>query len=65
MEPCVSCRRYKQRGTPALEADNVFHHLTYGDVDVAAIADPRERAALEAQVPCMPQLPLDCAEVLS
>jgi len=27
----------------------VFHHLTYGDVDVAAIADARERAALEAQ----------------
>ncbi len=46
----LACGRYKQRGAPAVEADNVFHHLTYGDVDVAAIADVRERAALEAQV---------------
>lgn len=52
-----SCGRYKQRGAPAVEADNVFHHLTYGDVDVAAIADPRERAALEAQVSSMTPLP--------
>ncbi len=45
----LACGRYKQRGAPAAEANNVFHHLTYGDVDVAAIADARERAALEAQ----------------
>ena len=35
----------------------MFHHLTYGDVDVAAIEDPRERAALEAQVSSMTPLP--------
>ncbi len=45
--------RYKQRGARAVEANNVFHHLTYGDVDVAAIEDPQERAALEAQVRLM------------
>lgn len=47
------CGRYKQRGARAVEANNVFHHLTYGDVDVAAIEDPQERAALEAQVRLM------------
>ena len=47
------CGRYKQRGARAVEANNVFHHLTYGDVDVAAIEDPQERAALEAQVRVM------------
>ena len=43
---------YKQRGAQAEAANNVFHHLTYegaaGDID--ALADPQERAALEAQV---------------
>ena len=41
----------KQRGEAALEADNLFHPLTYeGAVDLDAVEDPRERAALEAQV---------------
>lgn len=43
---------YKQKGAAAEAADNVFHHLTYEGAarDIDAIADPRERAALEAQV---------------
>ena len=41
----------KQQGEAALEADNLFHPLTYeGAVDLDAVEDPRERAALEAQV---------------
>ncbi|KAG5190431.1 BEACH domain-containing protein [Tribonema minus] len=40
----------KQRGAAALDADNLFYHLTYeGNVDLDAIDDPRERAALESQ----------------
>ena len=35
-----------------MAADNVFHPLCYeGAVDFAAIQDPRERLAKEAQVP--------------
>lgn len=50
---CVSLlpRRFKQSGQAAVEADNVFHHLTYeGSVDVESIADRRERMALESQI---------------
>lgn len=44
-------RRYKQSGPEADAADNVFHRLTYeGAVDLEAIADPRERRALESQI---------------
>lgn len=48
----LSFCRYKQKGAEAEAADNVFHHLTYEGAapDIDAIADPRERAALEAQV---------------
>lgn len=30
----------EQRGEAAIEADNLFHPLTYGDIDVDAIEDP-------------------------
>ncbi len=48
--------RYKQRGPEAEAADNVFHHLSYEGAarDIDAVADPRERAALEAQVQRLP-----------
>jgi hypothetical protein len=40
-----------QRGQAAVEADNVFRHTAYeGGVDIEAVADPTERAALEMQV---------------
>ena len=43
--------RYKQRGQEAIEADNLFHYLTYeGSVDVEAEMDPGQRAAFEAQI---------------
>ncbi|KAF2203647.1 beach-domain-containing protein [Delitschia confertaspora ATCC 74209] len=37
---------FKQRGDAAVEATNVFHHLTYqGAIDLDAITDPMQRAA--------------------
>ncbi|CAI2171444.1 16368_t:CDS:10 [Funneliformis geosporum] len=37
---------YKQLGPPAVEAINVFHHLSYeGAIDLDAITDPVERSA--------------------
>ncbi|CAG8480599.1 18870_t:CDS:10, partial [Gigaspora margarita] len=37
---------YKQQGQPAVEAVNVFHHLSYeGAIDLDAISDPVERSA--------------------
>ena len=40
-----------QQGAEAVKRHNVFHHLTYeGSVDVDAIADPDQRAAVEAQI---------------
>lgn len=52
--PCLSrlgplCR-YKQRGKAAVEADNVFHHLTYGGSGETAPMSRHERAALEVQI---------------
>jgi len=42
---------YRQRGREALEADNLFHPLTYeGAVDLDAVSDPVERNALEVQI---------------
>ncbi|XP_070575197.1 protein FAN-like isoform X2 [Ptychodera flava] len=42
---------FKQRGTEAEKADNVFYYLTYeGAVDLDSINDPNERAALENQI---------------
>lgn len=47
----LGLRRYKQRGKAAEQADNVFHHLTYeGAVDVEALVDKQQRAALESQI---------------
>ena len=41
----------KQRGDAALEADNLFHPMTYeGTVDIDQVADPNERASLETQM---------------
>ena len=35
---------YKQRGPAAVEANNVFHPISYqGTVDLDAVADPLER----------------------
>ncbi|CAG8446303.1 7064_t:CDS:10 [Dentiscutata erythropus] len=37
---------YKQQGQPAIDAVNVFHHLSYeGAIDLDAISDPVERSA--------------------
>lgn len=42
---------FKQQGKAAVDADNVFYHLTYeGQVDFSRITDSMERKALEAQV---------------
>lgn len=49
---------YRQRGAEALEADNLFHPLTYeGAVDLDAVADPVERNALEVRAagPLLPR----------
>jgi hypothetical protein len=41
----------RQRGSAAVEALNVFHHLTYeGNVDVDTITDPVERMSTIAQI---------------
>lgn len=48
----------KQRGAAAEAAHNVFYFLTYeGAVDIDAIADPVERAAVEAQIALFGQCP--------
>lgn len=42
---------FRQRGEAALEADNLFHPLTYeGTVNLDTVSDPMERMALEAQI---------------
>jgi len=55
---------YKQRGKEAIDANNVFFHLTYeGAIDFTAITDPIERKSIESQiqnfgqVPFLPPLP--------
>lgn len=49
---------YKQKGKAAEAADNVFYYLTYeGAVDVDAIEDPVERAAIESQIANFGQTP--------
>jgi factor associated with neutral sphingomyelinase activation len=49
---------YKQRGQAAIEADNLYYYLTYeGAVDLEAIKDVRERAALESQIQEFGQTP--------
>ncbi|KAJ7525246.1 hypothetical protein O6H91_17G043300 [Diphasiastrum complanatum] len=50
---------YKQRGRPAVEAANVFYHLTYeGAADLDALTDPRQRAAIEDQIASFGQTPM-------
>eukprot|EP01018_Ginkgo_biloba_P005607 Gb_23656 [translate_table: standard] len=49
---------FKQRGTAALAADNLFHFLSYeGTIDLEKIDDPIERAGLEAQINEFGQVP--------
>ncbi|KAL2652898.1 hypothetical protein R1flu_021026 [Riccia fluitans] len=50
---------YKQRGRPALEAANVFYHLTYEDaVNLEAVESLNERAAIEDQIANFGQTPM-------
>lgn len=49
---------FAQRGAAAAARDNVFHPLTYeGAVDLDSVADPAERASLEAQISEFGQTP--------
>lgn len=49
----------KQRGKPAVEAANVFYHLTYeGAVDIEAIEDALQRDAVEDQIANFGQTPI-------
>ncbi|XP_069790230.1 neurobeachin-like protein 1 isoform X2 [Narcine bancroftii] len=49
---------YKQRGPDAVEALNVFYYCTYeGAVDLDAIADEKERKALEGMISNFGQTP--------
>lgn len=49
---------YKQRGQPAVDALNVFIHITYeGEIDVDAITDPVMRAATISQINNFGQTP--------
>jgi hypothetical protein len=49
---------YKQRGKPAVEALNVFYHLTYeGAVDIDRVPDPSMKAAILAQINHFGQTP--------
>ncbi|CAI5530381.1 unnamed protein product [Closterium sp. Naga37s-1] len=49
---------YQQRGLAAMEADNVFFYLTYeGAVDMDALDDPMDRAAIEEQIAAFGQTP--------
>ena len=49
---------YKQTGPAAVEANNVFHYLTYENaIDIEAITDPLQREAAKAQVTHFGQTP--------
>lgn len=49
---------YKQKGQAAVQADNVFFHLTYeGAVDLDQITDPKERESLQTQISEFGQMP--------
>ena len=49
---------YQQRGTPALAAHNVFHHLSYeGSVDLSKIFDEIDRNAAESHIQNFGQTP--------
>ncbi|KAH9551888.1 hypothetical protein CY35_09G037400 [Sphagnum magellanicum] len=49
---------YKQRGQPAVEAANVFYHLTYEGFDLEALDNPVECAAVEDQIANFGQTPI-------
>jgi hypothetical protein len=50
---------YKQQGAEAEAADNVFFHLTYeSGAAAAASEDPIQRKAIEAQISCFGQTPV-------
>ncbi|CAK9238386.1 unnamed protein product, partial [Sphagnum troendelagicum] len=49
---------YKQRGQPAVEATNVFYHLTYEGFDLEALDNPVECAAVEDQIANFGQTPI-------
>jgi len=49
---------YKQQGQPAIDADNIFHHLFYEkSVDLDDITDPTERRATIAFINNFGQMP--------
>lgn len=49
---------YKQKGPEAVRAVNVFYYLTYeGNIDLASVADPAIREALETQIKHFGQTP--------
>ena len=49
---------YKQKGSPAVEATNVFYYCTYeGAVDLDAIKDESEREAIEGMINNFGQTP--------
>ncbi|KMZ59449.1 hypothetical protein ZOSMA_68G00360, partial [Zostera marina] len=50
---------YKQRGKPAVEAANIFYHLTYeGAVDLREIDDELQKSAIEDQIANFGQTPV-------
>jgi len=50
---------YKQRGREAVNAQNVFFHITYeGAVDIDSIADPSKKEAIIAQIHHFGQTPI-------
>ncbi|KAL6080676.1 WD repeat and FYVE domain-containing protein 3 [Balamuthia mandrillaris] len=49
---------YKQQGAAALEAHNIFFHLTYeGTVDWQSITDPVQRSSIKSQISNFGQTP--------
>jgi hypothetical protein len=49
---------FKQQGPAAVEAANVFFHLTYGNIDLNSITDPQTKAAMLAQIEHFGQTPM-------
>ena len=49
---------YKQKGPEAIRAINIFYYLSYeGAVNLDAITNPADRAAIEAQIKIFGQAP--------
>jgi hypothetical protein len=54
---------YKQNGTSAITADNIFYYLTYQEnVSFDKITSKMERAAMEVQISEFGQTPLQIFE---